>query len=319
MKINQISQGSAVDSSEKLTKLAVSEFVNTFPLSDFAEFYAITGNADTPRKVDGNMTAGDNRTIGTDYTAKTNTPTFGSIALKIYGDKVKTDLAYQRRGIDIGSQRALDLANFSRSLGRYFMDSIINDAISASKISGLKEQADSLSRKIVFDTANGGALPTGNASTDRKQQMKFMEWLDAQIQDIAGGPQAIMANGAFISRLESIGKEFVTTNLVQDIYGANQIIKTYKQIPIVNLGFKANNSGLIIPTDEDEGTSTGVCTSLYLARFGEQADVTLATNVGLDVKDMGLVGTEYLTMVEFDVDLAILNDKSFKRCSGIIL
>ena len=166
MKINQISQGSAVDSSEKLTKLAVSEFVNSFPLANFAEFYAITGNADTPRKVDGNLTAGGNRTIGTDYTAKSNTPSFGAVTLKIYGDKVKTDLAYQRRGVDIGSQRALNLANFSRSLGRFFADSVINDEIDSSKFSGLLEQATELSRKIVFDTENGGSLPTGNASAD---------------------------------------------------------------------------------------------------------------------------------------------------------
>ncbi|MEN6296157.1 MAG: hypothetical protein ABFD61_08530, partial [Chloroherpetonaceae bacterium] len=137
MKITEISKGSSVDSETALQSLAVSEFVSQFPLAPYIEFYPINGNADTPRKVSAGITAGDTRTIGTDYTAKSDTPGFGAIALKIYGDKVKTDIAYQRRGTDIGSQRALDLANFSRSMGRYFMDCVINDVLSVEKFSGI--------------------------------------------------------------------------------------------------------------------------------------------------------------------------------------
>jgi len=319
MLLNQISRGSAVDTPQALQSLAVSEFISQFPLANYLQFYSITGNADTPRKVDANLSAGDTRTIGTDYTAKSNTPGFGAIALKIYGDKVKTDIAYVRRGIDIGSQRALDLSNFSRSLGRYFMNAIINDELSAEKFSGLKEQATALSRKEVYSAPNGGSFPSGNGNTEVKAQMAFLEWLDSQIEDIMGGPQVILANGAFIARLESVGKNFVQTNTAQDIYGVNQVVKSYKGIPLINAGFQANATGLVIPSSETEGTSTNACTSVYLLRFGEMQDVTFATNVGLDVKDLGLVGTEYITMVEFDVDMAVLNDKAFKRLAGIKL
>jgi len=318
MLINQISTGSSVDTAQALQTLAVSEFINQLPLANYLQFYSITGNADTPRKVDANLTAGDTRVIGSDYTAKSNTPGFGAIALKIYGDKVKTDIAYQRRGVDIGSQRALDLANFSRSLGRYFMNAIINDALTVETFSGIKEQATALGRKIVYSSADGGIFPSGNGNTEVKAQMAFMEWLDAQIADIMGGPQVILANGAFIARLESVGKNFVQTSTAQDIYGLNQVVKSYKGIPLINAGFQANASGLVIPSTEVEGTSSD-CTSLYLLRFGEMQDITFATNVGLDVKDLGLVGTEYITMVEFDVDMAILNDKAFKRLAGIRL
>ena len=318
MKINQISKGSSVDTPQALQTLAVSEFVSQFPLANFIEFYQITGNADTPRKVDAGITAGDTRTIGTDYTAKLNTPGFGAIALKIYGDKVKTDIAYQRRGIDIGSQRAMDLANFSRSLGRYFMNAIINDELGVETFSGIKEQATALSRKIVYSSDNGGSLPSGNGNTEVKAQMAFLETLDSQIEDVMNGPMVILANGAFIARLESIGKNFVNTSIAQDIYGTNQVVKSYKGIPLVNAGFKADASGLVIPNNEVEGTSSD-CTSIYLLRFGEMQDVTFATNVGLDIKDLGLVGTEYITMVEFDVDMAVLNDKAFKRIAGIRL
>lgn len=318
MKLNQIASSVGVQTEQSLSKLAVSEFMTNFPLANMVEFYSITGNADTPRKVDSTMTAGATRTIGTDYTAKSNTPGFGAIALKIYGDKVKTDIAYERRGVDIGSQRARDLANFSRSLGRYFMNAVINDELTAEKFSGLKEQADALSQKVVYDTENGGTLPAGNDNTTFKAQMKFIEWLDAQLESIEGGADCIICNGAFKARLESVGRGFIGTSYVQDVFGSQHKVTDYKGVPLVNAGYGASKSGLVIPQNETEGNNSD-CTSIYLAKFGEEQDVTFATNVGIVTKDLGLVGTEYITMVEFDVDMGVLNKNAFKRLSGIRL
>jgi hypothetical protein len=322
MFINEISMGSGEDSTQKLIALAVSEFVKAFPLAPWVHFYSITGNADTPRKVDGNINAGDRRAIGSDYdTPKSNTPGFGDVTLKIYGDIVKTDIAHIRRGKDIGSQRALDLANFSESLGRFFMDSMFNDETDASNISGLVEQATELSRVVDFDPdddGDGGELPSDNSSASVIAQNAFLEFLDAQIEDIVGGPDVIACNGGLISRLESIGRNFVRTETVENVFGIKQRVKTYKDIPLINAGFKANNSGLVIGTSETQGTSTN-CTSMHLLNFGEEKDLTVATNVGLDVKDLGLVGATYQTLVELDCGLVVLNTKAFKQISGIIL
>lgn len=318
MKLNEISKGSSRDSSEVLRNLAVSEFLSSFPLANYAEFFSITGNSDTARLADNEIAAGTTRSIGTDYTPKTITPQFGNINLKIYGDKIATDIAYQRRGIDIGSQRVVHLANFCRSLGRYLMDATINHTLSSATFSGLKEKANTFSRKVVFDTENGGSVPNGNSSTEVKQQHKFLEFLDAQIEDIVGGPQVIIMNGAMKARLESIARNYFTTSTLQDVYGNTQVVKFYKEIPIINAGFKADVSGQVIGNDEVEGNSNN-CTSIYLVRFGEASDVCFATNVGLDVQDLGLVGTSFITLVEFDLDLVVFNPKSFKRIAGIIL
>src|SRR5690606_41385961 len=48
--------------------------------------------------------------------------------------------ANQRRGIDIGSQRAKDLRGFARSLGRYFTDAVVNDQAAATKFGGLRSE-----------------------------------------------------------------------------------------------------------------------------------------------------------------------------------
>jgi len=316
MLLNQI-RASGESTSEAIRQLALAEFMASLPIANFAQFYEMRGNADTPRKTDTNMTAGANRSISTGYTAKDNTPVFANIALKIYGDLVETDIAYERRGIDIGSQRERDLVNFAKSMGRYFMNSVINDASSASKFSGLKEQATALTLKTIFDTINGGLLPTGNGNTERKQQDKFIELLTAKVSAVR--PSILLANSLLIARLASIGRGYLSTSNVKDIYGSEHTVNTFFNVPIIDAGYTADASGLIIPLDEDEGTSTAQCTSLYLIRFGEETDVTFATNKGMDVKDLGLVGTKYQTLMELDVDLAVLDNTSLSRISGIIL
>lgn len=319
MLLQQISTGSGAEaSSESLRNLAVGEFQANFPLASFAQFYSHTGNADTPRQADNDMNVGSNRSISTAYTAKEQTPGFGATALKIYGDLVQTDIAHERRGTDIGSQRTKDLVKFSQSLGRYFMDSVINDTLSSTKFRGLKSWCDSLSRKVVFESENGGAVPAGNAAADVKQQAKFREYFNKQILDIQGGAQLILANPDFISRMESIGLQYVSTTTVQDIYGQNQTFTTYRGIPVINAGYKADNSGWVIPSNETEGTSSD-CTSVYIVRFGEETDATFATNIGMDVRNLGQVGTKLQTLVEFDIDFVVLNSKAIKRIGGIRL
>jgi hypothetical protein len=263
------------------------------------------------------MTSGETRTIGTDYTAVSNTPAFGASNLKIYGGKVKTDQAYIRRGVDIGDQRLLDLRNFSKSLGRYFMDKLINEALAAATFSGLKEQATALSRVTHYVGSDGGSFPAGTVATDVKLQHGFFETLDAEIEVV--NPDVLVMPGALKARLKAVARGALEVINVQDFYGANQRVETYNGIPIVNAGYAANGSTSVITITETLGNSGAACTSLYLLKFGEAEDITVSTNVGMDVEDLGLVGTEYITMVEFDVDLLVLNAKALGRIDGIKL
>ncbi len=308
--IREVSRGSGARSVTELRNLAVSEFIRTYPLSPYAEFYTFTGNADLPRADYGEFAAGDTRTTSTDYTPKEKSPTFANVSLKIYGDKVQTDIAFERRGGDIGSQRVLDLQRFAQALGRYFMDATINhdNALNAEQLTGLKAQAAALGQVVTWG-ANGTVL-------DSTTLNQFLELLDEQINNIPGGPSCIIANGKFISRLTNLARDYVRVATAPNIFGEQQVVTTYNEIPIVNAGFTADGSGLVIGNNETVGTSTD-CTSIYLVRFGEQQDVTFATNVGLDVQDLGLVGTKYVTLVEFDVDLVVLNPKSLVRIEGI--
>ena len=318
--ISEISRGSGQRSVAELRQAALAQFIAAFALAAYVHFYEMTGNADKPRDKSDQFSAGDTRTTSTDYTVKEREPNFADVTLRIYGDKVETDIAHERRGQDIGSQRLLDLEDFCESLGWYFMDALINhdNGASAEQFTGLKAQAAAHARNTVLDdgSGNGFALITGNDNAARQRHDAFIEALDAAIEDIVGGPDVITMDGKSISRFTSVARGLVTYSTVRNVFGAEERVASYRDIPIVNSGFKNDGAGLVIPHNETVGTSTD-CTSIYLARFGEKRHVSLATNVGLDVQDMGLIGTKWQSLVEFDVDLVVLHDKAFKRLSGL--
>jgi len=91
----------------------------------------------------------------------------------------------------------------------------------------------------------------------------------------------------------------------------------YNEVPVRPAGYDRNGNR-VLPHTETVGTSNN-CTSLYAVRFGEKADVTMATNVGVEVSDLGIVGVHYTHNVDFDADLSILNDKAAARLEGIII
>lgn len=315
--IQEISTGGP-ESDADFRELAIAAFVAAFPLANIAHFYSFFGNADTPRRTGSDFSAGQTRTTSTTYVPKERDPLFGLASLKIYGDAVSTDRANVRRGIDVGNQRTQDIEDFAGSLGRYLMDALVNhdNAANATHTNGLKVLADAAGRTTTLGGPNGFALPRGNDNAAAVAFDTFMEALDEAIEDVDGGVDAIIANGTLLSRMGTMGRQFISTTTVQDVYGDDQRVRTFRDIPIINAGFKANRSGTVIGNAETVGTSTDA-TSLYLVHYGERRDLTIATNVGLDVVDLGEVGVKLQALVEMDIDQVLLNNKAIKRIAGI--
>lgn len=317
MLINEISTGGPRSDAD-YRELALAAFYAAFPLAMYAEFYSIFGNADTPRRVGDEYSAGQTRTTSTGYVAKERQPPFGQVNLKIYGDKVATDIANDRRGLDIGGQFIRDIEKFCGSLGRYVMAALINHdvAANATHTNGLKALAEQAGRNVVLGDGTGLALPRGNDNAAAQSFDRFTEELDEQIEDVDGGVEVIISNSTLISRMGTMGRRFVQTETVQDIYGENQRVTTYRGIPLVNAGWNPDRSGYVIGNNETVGTSTDA-TSLYLVNYGVEEDVTIASNVGLDVIDLGHVEEKMKCLVEMDLDQALLNDRALTRVSGI--
>ncbi len=313
------SDGQISGENATLRQLVLNEMRGASPLLDFVEFYTFLGNSDTPLRGIDPMDAGEMRAVNSDYTSVTTTPTYDSIALKIMGDKIQTDIAYERRSgpEELAKERTRQLRVFAQSLARYFVDQTINGDGTGNNITGLKTLVPA-NNLIVFDPTGDGTVPLGNTTTEKKQVQKFLEALDDLTQRVVSGPSCLIMNHKTMTRLRAIAREYVTYATSENVLGEKITNWSYNGVPIVDAGYKANRGGLVIGNDEVYNSRTG-CTSVYAVRFGEKANVSAATNVGIVVKDLGLVGVHYTTLVDFDVNYIILDSVSLFHLQGIVI
>lgn len=307
MKIHQISAGDAV------TRQVVTKMIQTASVLNYAEFYRMTGNADYVRK-NASASGGKFRALNSNYPANVVSPSFANPVLKILGDKVEVDKAHERRGIDVASVRAAELLSFAGNLGKQFQNYFFNgnSQDNSDAFDGLKYIVPA-SQKITA-SANGLAVDLGNSDTAKKKQQQFLELLDELIGKVTGGAQVLFMDVKTLSRLTSVAREQFTTTA--DEFGSP--LYFYNHIPVVTAGYD-NAGNRVIPHDEVVGSSGAVCTSIYAVRFGERVDLTLPTNIGVEVVDLGLVGVHYVHGVEFDTTLVLADNKAAARLEGVII
>jgi hypothetical protein len=278
-----------------------------------AEFYPIVGNADNTRKAS-DATGGRFRAVNTDYDTNPVNPKFATPILKIFGDKVEVDRANERRGSDIASVRAADLLQFGRDLGKNFQKYFfIGDAdVDVKQFNGLNKIIPD-ANKIGPASANGLQVITGNDNAAKKSQQELLELINLLILQIDGGAQALLANSVMISRLTTIAREFI--QYTTSDFG--EPIALFRNIPILPCGAGSDKAEYI--TNVEEYGDSNNCTSIKAIRFGEKTDLSIATNVGLEVKDLGLVGNFYTHSVDFDLDLVLLKNAAVAELQGIII
>ncbi|MEW5799969.1 MAG: hypothetical protein AB1728_13290 [Bacteroidota bacterium] len=283
-------------------------------LFEVAEFYTHAGNADKPRKA-ATETGGAQRQINSPYVGNTGAPSYGDVALKIYGDELKTDVAYERRGIDIDSERVRELRSFAKALGRHIMNHFVNGvSADATQIVGLKERITGSQLVSLEGAGNGYQVLFGSDNTAKKSQQAFLRAIDELIA--RSGAQALFLDAKTIAYIKAIGREYVSVSSIEGIFSLP--VERYNNVLLVNAGYAKDGVTNVIAHNETLGTSND-CTSIYAVKFGEKEDTTFATNVGVQVIDKGVVGSQYVTMVDFDIDLAVLNPWSAMRLQGIRL
>lgn len=307
-----------VDSSVR--NLILSEMEASAPILNYAEFYSMAGSADTPRK-NADASGGGVRAINSDFSNNFTAPEFANVALKIFGDKIQTDVEYEARGTDLPSEHLNEIRSFAKNLGKDFQDRFINDIVDSTHFAGIKSLATG-SQLLTYDAAGDGVVPFGSTTANIAKQRAFLEQLDELISNVDGGAQVLMMDAKTRNRLRTIGRDFIQVVTVKDALGINQILDSYNGIPIVISGFKKGNSGLVIPHDETVGEGESVrisTTSIYAMRFGEKQDLSLATNVGLRVEGPTREKVFIETYVQLSCGTVLINDKALARLQGIVI
>ncbi len=307
--------GDANVDGSSLASLALAAMETEAPILKYVEFYSMTGNADkitSPATVAG----GSSRGLNDDYTPVVTSVADVDLSLRIMGDKIQTDQALSRRGFTIQDERVRQLESFAKGLGRYFTDQMVNGTGDDSEITGLTALITGTQR-IKYGGNNGETVTLGNSDTAKSKQQKFLEALDNLILAITGGAQLVLMNSYWLARIKAIAREYVSISTIE-AFGVKSEILMYNNVPILNSGYAKDNSSLVIPITETLGSSTD-CSSIYALRFGEKENLTFATNKGLQVKNLGLVGVHYTTSVEMDVEQCLVDVKAAARLEGLRL
>jgi hypothetical protein len=304
MKLNQFPMS-------ELARIAVNAMIAKSPMLAYFDFYSIVGNASYDRKAS-SISGGTTRTVNNDYTGQTSAPEYANPTLKIFGDKAKVDVAYERRGGDIPSLRAAELVTLSEQIGKNLLEMIfIGDAsVTAAEFSGIKKQMPDAQVLTPYD--NGFFLNPGTDDAARLNQAEFLEYVD-QLIDLVGDPAFLAMDGKTISRITRIAEHMV--HFEKNEFG--RPVAFYNDIAMIPTLYDADGNR-IIGHEEDCGTGED-CTSIYAVKPGEKRDLSLATNVGLQVSDLGIVGAQYVHLLDMDVDMALLNTKAIAKIEGIRL
>lgn len=288
--------------------VVLGELESAAPILNYAQFYQIQGNGDVVNTVTELNSAGENRAVNSDFASKSRTATGEiTVALRILGDVIETDQALARRGFTEEGARMRSIRSFARSIGRHFTDQLINGDNTGQNMNGIKAQATN----IVYTGTDGLDITASDANKEA-----FLEYLDETIELVSGGAEVLIMDGQLIGKLKSIGRAYVQTTLVRDIFGREQQVDSYGGVPIIRAGYAKDKTTRVLPFTETRGASTD-CGSIYAVRFGEREALSIATSNGLNVKDYGLIGNFYTARVEFDANVLLEDANAVVRLAGV--
>jgi hypothetical protein len=277
--------------------LLVAELRQWCPLLDYMEFYQMVGSSDKPLK-ESTATGGEHRNVNAPFPDNVVDPDYADIALKIFGGKIMVDDAHVRRhagdkAMGLASLRLRELKKFGRRVGQNMQYAVVNNTTV-----GDARRWDGILASL---PAGRTASLSDTLATDDKVK-KLVEKIAYGVSDIPGGAAFILMDAGVRSRLSTLGMGYVQL-------GMNELgtqVQTIENVPVVMAGY--NSAGArVLPWTSGVG---GNATKVIIGRSSEQADIAFASNVGLVVKDLGLIDPHWTTKVEFDIDMEILSDES---------
>ncbi len=202
---------------------------------------------------------------------------------------------------DTNTQKGLQIAQKAKGLGRQFKRTLVNGDATANP-----KEFDGLSK--IVDPGQTFAAATNGASID-------LSLLDKLLDMVPNGADVIFMHSAVIRAFRSVLRAAGATaasELTLRDFGRPML--THNGVPILVNDF--------LPLDEDQGTATGVTTSVYAARLNEidgLHGIYGGGTAGIVVEDVGTVQNKDATRtrLKWYVSLVLKSTKSLARLKGI--
>lgn len=294
---------------DPLQRGVIKTFAETSPFFEFLPWVDIPGNSWSYNE-ESVLPGVEFRSVNGSYSESVGVLKPKTEKIKILGGDADTDKMFEKWGASaVLDRRAYDLEAKSRAMARYF-DKIMIDGDEGT----YAKQFDGLNVRCAASDDNHLHADAGTGTAGANLTENLIHCLADMVD---GGPnllimgQKVYRNLAYLFKGSSIlafGSE--------DMFGHRPAFFNGVRIGVLD---KDEAGDAIIPMDETEGSSSGVCGSMYALRIEAWQGVCGLQNNPVEVRDLGELQTKpcLRTRIEWPLCVGFFHPRSYARLQGI--
>jgi hypothetical protein len=292
---------------DPLQRGVVKTFAETSPIFESLPFVDIPGNSWTYNQ-ESVLPGIAFRSLNGSYVESVGVIVPRTEKIKILGGDADTDVMFEKWGAAaVLDRRAYDLEAKARANARYFDKIFIDGDEGTTPI-----QFDGLNVRCAATQHLHADAGTGSAGANITENL--MQCL-ADLVD--GGPDLFLMGKKVYRNLASLFKG----STILAFGDPNYFGKRPPSFNGVRIGIldKDNDGNEILPMDETEGSSSGICGSMYALKFGAWQYLCGLQNNPVEVRDLGELQTKpvYRTRIEWPMTIGLFHPRCAARLQGI--
>lgn len=235
----------------------------------------------------------------------------------IYGHDIDVDVVLVRANPE---NRTRQRRASAKAMAFEFNDQFINGDPTNDEFKGLSSRVDDVYDDGYTDQyIDAGSSVAGRGILyDTTERHAFIDNVAKLIHVIsAHKPDGLMMNAKMYLAFESAMRRESLLKQTEDMFG--RIINSFQNVPLIDVGVKADQTTEIITNTETLSGGTDE-TSIYAVKYGDGEYFWGVQQAPLDVRDLGEVDDKpvYRDRVEWVVGLATSNPRSIARAYGFV-
>ena len=309
MLLRQISPNDAI------TLLVLAGLGKSAPILQDVQFYAKPGAADSLKRKRTGTTNAIFRSVNDSNVATPPTNVYDPVAKKIISFDAKVDVVLEDRNEDTNTELAEQTRLEAESAGYTLQEKIFegSSANDPEEFDGIRAMVNVAWKKTTG--GNGIVVPVGNSDANVGAQQVFVEQLLKFLAMVRGGAQYVYMNEYLKIRLISVAKNLGYYRQTKDELG--NLVDQIGNTTLRGAGYKEDGTPLL-PFTETVGAANN-CSSMFAVRFGERADFTALTSVGIKARYSGQIGNFIINNVNMDMAFALPNPPALVQMQGFRL
>ena len=235
----------------------------------------------------------------------------------IFGHDIDVDVVLEKAN---PGERQTQRRMSAKAMAFAFNDMFINGDPASDEFKGLSKRVDDVYNAGYTDQyIDGGSSTTGRGVLyDTTERQYFIDQVAKLIHVISEHrPDALFMNSKLYLCFESAMRREQLLKQTEDMFG--RVINMFQNIPLIDIGVKADQTTEIITNSETLSGGTDE-TSIYAVKYGENEYLWGMQQDALDVRDLGEIDDApvFRDRVEWVVGLAHANPRSIARAYGFV-